>query len=475
MKRLLSITPILALTLAIAPAFLHAQKSGDGPEEEENQSFSLHRLDISSSLASTSAPLSSCGDSLSVALQHGTPEFPCWANIRTVDRWNAAAIGYGISPMGYRKTVSPQQVPSSFHFTTGGLSAFSLPGDGQGKAYGGLAAVSGLLERRRWQVMFEDAGGGADFQFGGAHFVGLNLSAVRATGEVTPRLTWQGSATNTYGTDASRQVVPLDYRMIGQEDAPAPDVPAYGLHGGLMTEGEEEIKLRYENSRNSAWDFSASDNYTKYNADRFLVHTERGRLEYLHTIANKTSLGVYGNGARQDSSLACSLGGGGLRLLTTSGVHSSINLSGGIAGAGSSCGKRIQFVGQAAYYAQLSRQTDFYVTARRDLGDGVLEQTVFLNSGGLGLRHLFHHGIDTHVSLNELYGSDPITRQTYHGSFVDGSLHYRLPGGFSNELELRRFSFSGLPEEAGRTVGVFTLWWTPPHDPEGPKQRASLR
>ena len=99
------------------------------------------------------------------------------------------------------------------------------------------------------------------------HFVGLNLSAVRTTGEITPRLTWQGSATNTYGTDAARQVAPIDYRMIGEADAPAPDTPAYGLHGGLMTEGEEGVKLRYEVSRRSAWDFSGSDNYTKYNAD----------------------------------------------------------------------------------------------------------------------------------------------------------------------------------------------------------------
>ena len=189
-------------------------------------------------------PLSSCGDALSIALQQGTPEFPCWANIRTVDRWNSASFGFRVGGGQSGKGLAAA-IPSSFTFTIGGLSAFSLPGDGEGKAYGGLGAMSGLIEQRRWQLMAEDAGGLADFQLQGGHFVGLNLSAVRMTGEITPRLTWQGSATNTYGTDAARQVAPIDYRMIGEADAPAPDTPAYGLHGGLMTEGRKgEAALR---------------------------------------------------------------------------------------------------------------------------------------------------------------------------------------------------------------------------------------
>jgi hypothetical protein len=430
-------------------------------------------MDSAGSLIGGTEPLGNCGDALSVALQQGTPEFPCWANIRTVDRWNSASLGYGLSPNSNAPGTSPYNVPSSFTFTAGGLSAFSLPGDGEGKAYGGLGAMSALVERRRWQMMAEDAGGVADFQLSGAHFVGLNLAAIRATGEVTPRFTWQGSATNTYGTDAVRQVAPLDYRMIGETDAPAPDAPAYGLHGGLMTSGEEGVKMRYETSRRSAWDFSASDNYTKYNADAFLVHTERARVEYLHNFADGVALGFYGNGENQAEPLSCALGGAGMRLLSSFGDHASLNVSGGVGGAGPSCGKRMQLLGDAAFYTHLSERTDLYLTASRDLGNGVLEQTTFLSTGSAGVRHRFSPSIDVHASVNELYGTDRLTNQTYHGMFVDGSFHARLRGGFSQELELRRFSFSGLPAEAARTVGVFTLWWSPPH--QGAEQRASLR
>jgi len=456
-----------------APA-LRAQGIIRSADDDADQVYSLHRMDTAATLAGNTEPLSSCGDALSVALQQGTPEFPCWANIRTVDRWNSASIGNGFTSNRDRTTILPENIPSSFTLTAGGFNAFSLPGDGQGKAYGGLAAMSGLLERRRWQLMAEDAGGAADFQLSGAHFVGLNLAAVRATGEVTPRLTWQGSATNTYGTDAARQVAPIDYRMVGEADAPAPDTPAYGLHAGLMTEGEEGLKMRYEASRRSAWDFSASNGYTKYNADAFLVNTARGRIEYLHNVADGTALGFYGEGAHQTSSLQCSLGGGGLRLLSSWDDHATLNVSGGIVGANPSCGKRVQFTGDAALYTKLTNRTDLYLSANRDLSNGILEHSIFLSTGGAGVRHSFTHSIDVHASLNELYGTDPVTRQTYHGSFVDGSFHYRLGLGFSQELELRRYSFSGLAEEAGRTVGVFTLWWSPPRrSPE--EQRASLR
>jgi hypothetical protein len=434
--------------------------------ENDVQLYSLHRVDSAGSLAGGTEPLSSCGDALSIALQQGTPEFPCWANIRTVDRWNSASFGLASQAIGNRTKVAPHEVPSSFTFTIGGLSAFSLPGDGQGKAYGGLSAMSGLIETRRWQLMAEDAGGLADFQLQGGHFVGLNLSAVRTTGEITPRLTWQGSATNTYGTDAARQVAPIDYRMIGEADAPAPDTPAYGLHGGLMTEGEEGLKLRYEVSRRSAWDISGSDNYTKYNADGFLVHAARARVEYLHRVAHGTAFGFYGSGGHQTSPLECTLGGAGMRVLSSWGPRASLNVSGGINGANANCGKSVEFTGNAALYTRLTNRTDFYVNGNRDLSDGVLQHTILLNTGGAGLRHAFGRAVGVSASLNELYGTDSDTRQTYHGSFVDGSLRFRLWMGFSEETELRRFSFSGFAAETGRTVSVLTLWWSPPRRSE---------
>ena len=155
-----------------------------------------------------------------------------------------------------------------------------------------------------------------------------------------------------------------------------------------------------------------------------------------------------------------------MRVLSSWGSHASLNLSGGVNGANPNCGKRVEFTGNASLYTHMTDRTDFYLTANRDLGDGVLEHTILQSTGGAGLRHAFAHVAAVSASLNELYGADPRTRQTYHGSFVDGSLRCRLWLGFSEEMELRRFSFSGFAAEAGRTVSVFTLWWSPPRGTE---------
>jgi hypothetical protein len=445
--------------------------SDDGGASRSNANPGMDRA---SPRTTSTEPLNSCADSLSAALQQGTPEFPCWANIRTIERWNTAAIVSGLQPGSDANVELPKYVPSTFNFTMAGLSGFSFPDASPGRAYGGVGAAAGMLSRRRWRIMAEDGGGLADFQLDGDHLVGLNRGALRATGELTSRWTWQGSATNTYGTDAARVVAPLDFRQVGDAEAPAADTVVYGLHPGRITTGEEGGKLRFEDSRRSFWDFSATHDYTQYNADNFLVQTARARVEYLHAVTPAMGFGVYGTGEHQTGPLDCSLGGAGLRWLTELGVHTSLNVSSGLSGASASCGKRAQFTGTAVLYMQLRPSTDLYLTGGRDLSDGVLEQSVFLSTGAAGLRHSFHRMVDTRVSLNGIQGVNPVTKQSYHGTFVDGSLHYRMGLGFSQEFEVRHYDVADTPTN-NRTIAVFTLWWTPRRATEVTSARASLR
>ena len=439
-----------------------------------SRSYAIRRADNDHPRTTNTEPLNSCGDSLSVALQQGTPEFPCWANIRTVERWNTAAIISGLQP-GSDTTVNlPKYEPSTFGFTLGGLSGFSFPNAGPGKAYGGLAAAAATIKKRRWQFMAEDGGGLADLKIGGGDYlVGLNRAAIRATGEINPRWTWQGTATNTYGTDAARIVAPLDFRQVGDAGVPAAETVVYGLHSGRVTTGEDGAKIRYEDSRRSYWDFGATHTYTQYNADDFLVQTARAKIEYVHAVTPAMGIGVYGNGEYQTGPLNCSLGGLGLRWLDAWGTHASVNISGGVSGANSSCGKNVQFVGTAAIYAKLTPSTDLYFSGGRDLSDGILEHTVFLGTGAVGARHSFHRVVDLRASLNGIQGVDPATKQSYHGTFVEGSLHYRMGLGFSQEVEVRSYKVAGTPTN-DRAIAVFTLWWTPNRTTDVVTTRASL-
>jgi hypothetical protein len=449
----------------------HSDESGG----DSRSNYAIRRADSDNPRTTSTEPLNSCGDSLSIALQQGTPEFPCWANIRTVERWNTAGIISSLQP-GSDATVNlPKYEPSTFKFTLGGLSGFSFPNAGPGNAYGGLGAAAGIIERRRWQFMAEDGGGLADFKAGGVdYFVGLNRAAVRATGEIDPRWTWQGTATSTYGSDAARVVAPLDFRQIGDAEAPAAETVVYGLYSGRVATGEEGGKIRYEDSRRSYWDFSATHTYAQYNADDFLVQTARARVEYLHALTPTTGIGVYGSGEHQTGPLECSLGGAGLRWLDAWGMHASVNISGGVSGASASCGKQVQFTGTAAFYMKLTQSTDLYLSGGRDLSDGILEHTVFLNTGAAGVRHSFHRVVDIRASLNGIQGVDPTTKQSYHGTFVEGSLHYRMGLGFSQEIEVRSYKVAGTPTN-DRAIAVFTLWWTPGKTAEATTARASLR
>jgi hypothetical protein len=468
--------PSLLTNLAVTDAFaqqmqqqLRYVSDHVGGDSRDN---TTRGMDRANPRTTSTEPLNSCADSLSAALQQGTPEFPCWANIRTVERWNKAAIVSGLQPGSDANVSLPKYGPSTFNFTMAGLSGFSFPDASPGKAYGGVGVAAGLLERRRWRLMAEDGGGLADFQLNGSHLVGLNRAALRATGELTSRWTWQGSATNTYGTDATRVVAPLDFRQVGDAEAPAADTVVYGLHSGRITTGEEGGKLRFNDSRRSLWDFSATHAYTQYNADNFLVQTARARVEYLHAVTPAMALGVYGNGEHQTGPLDCSLGGAGLRWLTEWGMHTSLNVSGGLNGANASCGKRAQFTGTATLYTQLGPSTDLYLTGGRDLSDGIFEHSVFLNTGAVGLRHSFHRMVDARVSLNGIQGVNP--KQSFHGTFVDGSLHYLMPLGFSQELEVRHYEVAGTPTN-NRTIAVITLWWTPRRAAEAGSARASLQ
>ena len=151
-----------------------------------------------------------------------------------------------------------------------------------------------------------------------------------------------------------------------------------------------------------------------------------------------------------------------------------MNITSGLSGASASCGKRVQFTGTAALYIKLTSSTDFYLSGGRDLSDGILEHTVFLGTGAAGVRHSFHHAVDIRASLNGIQGVDPVTKQSYHGTFVDGSLHYRMVLGFSQELEIRQYKVAGTPTN-DRAIAVFTLWWTPNRTADVTTARASLQ
>ena len=409
-----------------------------------------------------------CNDALSNALHADPVAMPCWANIRTVDRWNTTDIPDGGGLRGSTNFKLPSSKRPRASFVFGPVAGTFLSHDPAPHGVGGLAAVSALMGNRRWQFEFEDGGSLGDLNFKGSNSrVGLNRAALRFSGETTPRFLWQASATNTYGTDAYRTMAPLDYRIIGNAESPVAETTAYGLHAGTLVDEQEDLKLRYEFSRRTNWDFVAGHTLQSYADDGVTVQTLQGRIEMLHAVTPSTAVGVYGTAghqgpvARADGFGACLLSGGGLRSLSNWKNRATLNVSGGISGATYGCGRSVQVIGDAAFSMNIRRRSSLFLTLDRGFSGGVVEQAPFLSSATTGIRHTFPSGLAISVSGAGVLGSNPITRHQYAATFGEFAANYRIGSHLTQETTIRRFQADTPGGSNGRSVLTFVLWVNP--------------
>jgi len=403
-----------------------------------------------------------CGDVLSAALQQDGNGTPCWADVRTVDHWNTMNLANGPtvqSGPGFLPTY--QESPSAFTFAVGGIGGVLFDQGNDASAYTGSAALSGFIARPRWELMYEDGGALGNYQFNGNNLVGLNRAAIRANGNLATRWLWQGSATNAFGNDKLRLFAPLDYRTVGETEAPVTDTVAYGLHTGNLVDEQEDFRLRDATTRRTNWDFAAAHTLRYYSDDGVTVQTVRGRADYVHAVTPSLGLGVIAGAAHQTGPSECTLGGAGLLGLMKWGTRASIDLSGSANGASTSCGKSIQFTGDASLYLRASSHDDIYLTGNRDLSDGVVENLALLDSAGGGIRHQFTRNTSLRLSAAAIYGTDPKTNVAYNGEFTEAAMSYPLGAGFLQETSYRHYQISKIPGGDNRNLVTFTLWWSP--------------
>lgn len=445
---------IVLFILCFIPAVLKAQHTAN--------SSTAYRIEEVTDEAPDANIRGGCDDSLSVALQQDDISTPCWAVLRTTIHWNTLKIAPSLAITGQPAFTLLDNKPSAFKFSVGGLSGPVFVGGDTAAAHGGLAAISGYVQRRRWEWMYEDGGGLGDFQFHGAHFVGLNRGTMRLAGQAAPRWTWQGTVTNTFGNDTLRAAAPLDFRIIGESEGPSIDTATYGSHSGNVISGQEDARLQFQASRRTNWNISFGHTLQRYVDEDVTVQTIRGRVDYLHSLTPFAAFGVYGGGGRQTGLAACSLGGGGLLSAFQPARNISANIAVGVSGASAECGKSVQFIGDAMLSLRTSARTKFYVTANRDLSDGIVEHTALLNSGSVGIWHEFSSRVGVRLTEAALYGTAPKTHTSYTGSFSEGAISLPLWGGFVQETTFRHFQVANTPAGDRFNVLTFTLWWALP-------------
>jgi hypothetical protein len=403
-----------------------------------------------------------CEDILSAALQQEGGSSPCWADIRTVDHWNTMSLANGPTVNGGPGFLpADNEQRNAFTFAVGGVGGLLFQKSADAQAFAGAGALSGYVQRRRWELMYEDGGAAGNYLANGSNYAGLNRAALRANGELSSRWLWQGSATNAYGSDTLRLFAPLDFRTVGATEAPVTDTVAYGLHAGNIVDQQEDFKLRSAESRRSNWDFSAAHTFRHYSDDGVNVQTVRGRGDYIHATSRDSAIGFLVGAAHQDGPSPCTLGGVGMLGLLQWGSRASLSVTGSANGASSECGKTVLFAGDASFYLRAGSHDDIFFTGNRDLSDGVVEQFALLNAAGGGLRHQFTRSTNLRVSGEAIYGNDPRTNIAYNGSFAEASMTYPLGAGFLQETAYRHYQVSKIPGGDNRNIVTFTLWWSP--------------
>lgn len=413
-----------------------------------------------------------CGDAVSEALHSRTADMPCWADLRSVDRFHAVPVpggellrsdsDNGVQTADFRRA----------SFTAGLISGTSLVSGPNPQGYGGIAAVAATVGHRRWQLSVEDVGSGADLRTDGTNrTVGLNRGALRLRAVVTPRLLTQLRITNSYGTDAYRLLAPQDYRLIGTSQVPVADTASYGLHNGRVLSGQEDLSVRYAASRHTSWDLSAAHSVRNYSDVGATVQTLRGRAAVLHALNPGIAMGVFVAAGTQTSARtvlvhasACSLAGGGIAVESRWQSRLTFDLEAGGAASTSGCGNTIQAIGRASLSLRASSQTTLYAAADRDLGAGILLSSPILNSASVGMRHALGSTAGFNIDAGGLLGSDPTTKREANAVFADADIHYRIGSHLVQQTSIRRFQSSRFERVAaapgGQTVVTFSLWFT---------------
>ncbi len=461
---------VLAFSAACATVGLQAQSAAAPVEIASNTPAKPVSAPTSSAPSESDSAIvaADCGDPLSAALRvDGNDDMPCWANLRASERWNLADIPDGSGIRGDNTLHLPRGATSQFTVAAGGLTGTEFfRGDSQ-HAYAGVLGVGGFVDRERWKLSVEDSGALAgETTPAGNAFAGLNRGAARVAIQVSPRLSWQASAANTYGTDSLRLLAPFDERRIGtglsSAELPVADAVAYGLHAGQVVDEQEDTHVRYEQTRRSNWEFAAGHTLQHYSDDGATIQTIRGRAEFLHSINPGTAFGVYGHTERQNGQASCTLTGGGVRSLNTWGERSSLNVSAAVSAADTGCGSGgAVFTGDAAFSVRASERTWVSFTANRGLSDGIVERVAILNTGVVGIRHSFHSLLDLRLSAAGIMGNDVLTKDTYTGGLASAAVMYPIGRHLTGETSLRHVQVTPSATGSARTVLTTTLWFSP--------------
>jgi len=326
---------------------------------------------------------------------------------------------------------------------------------------GGQGSVAKLFASDRTSFLLQDAVNVTSYLAAGPTTVAFNQFSAAFSSHLRETWSLQGSAFTSYGNDSLRTVAPMPQEPVGQGGGVGPDAASYGLYAGDVFTGQGSLSLHHQTSAQSGWTFSGNETNLRYFDADTSQNTVTGRAEFQHIATRTWTYGIYGVGIRQNGSIDCSSGGGGMDIEYRPSRQVEVAASGGPVSGTGACAHNVQFLSNASLSIRPTRNTAFYMTANHRPNNGILPQAQWITSITAGADHLFNQRFEGTANYAYSYGAASGGNPAVQESYIGASLKVVFAGSMWETMSILRYTNAGFDASPNRTIALFTLWWTP--------------
>jgi len=298
----------------------------------------------------------------------------------------------------------------------------------------------------------------------------FHQTALLATGELDPNLSWIFEAHSFEGDNTLTQITPLPQIVVNGVSVTAPGAATAGVDQGFIwgtdlvstlswkVDRRDILAFRAENANHQFLDLDLHDNVASF------------ELQYQRQLSEKTYAGAYGITRHITGTVLCDNVGFGLMASTKPTDRWFLQASGGPEFDSTGCRRHQGFELHATAMYRLHPTAWAYATANREYSTGFVPGSTWEDNVGAGLVKQLTRRLTWQIGGGYVRGFaggflTPASTE-YHGFYGETQFIQRLSKSFSVEATYRRFDQSITGQSVHRNIVLFTLRWSPPnHDP----------
>jgi hypothetical protein len=293
----------------------------------------------------------------------------------------------------------------------------------------------------------------------------FHRTSLLATGEFSPRWSWNFEARNGIGDDQLQLINPLAQRMIGSVAIPEPDTAIAGSTSSLIWSTDLAAAVTFSPNENNSFTLRTQNAYHSIFADNTHDNISTLRVEYERRHSERFSYGAYGQTIRQTGDVVCSSSGGGLQTSIKITEASVLEAAAGPEVGSGGCRRQQGFNLHVATMTSLNANTQTYFSLNREFSSGYLTSGTWEDNVVAGIQKKLSRRMIWDLNAGYVKGTVIGSLSSYHGFFASTELRERISRSFTGVATYRRFDQSVSQTPVRRNIVMFSLLWTPtPHD-----------